>query len=133
MKKKVNQKKMLKLLLNFFFHKKNVLIIGLKNVFWKNKFNIFFVLEGLHPLGPDAFEFNSPSQLVIGYHWLAFLDQVRKIFANFLRIWSTKLTISKKLKIDKILFSQVLEHCTYFVTKTIWPFLVIFWSSFYEF
>ena len=62
------------------------------------KFRIFFMLEELHPpktsvfvwgfiphiphwglrpQAPDAFGLNPPTQLVLGYHWLAFLNQVR--------------------------------------------------------
>ena len=36
------------------------------------------VLKGLRPQAPDAFGLNTPNQLVIGYHWLAFLNQARK-------------------------------------------------------
>ena len=31
---------------------------------------------GPDPQAPDRFGLNPPSQLVIGYHWLAFLNQV---------------------------------------------------------
>ena len=33
---------------------------------------------GLHPQTPNPFGWNHPSQLVIGYHWLVFLNQVCK-------------------------------------------------------
>ena len=33
---------------------------------------------GTPPQAPNAFGLNPPSQLVVGYLWLAFLDQVRK-------------------------------------------------------
>ena len=33
----------------------------------------------LHPQAPNIFVLNPPSQLVIGYCWLMFLNQVRKI------------------------------------------------------
>ena len=74
--------------------KKNVIKIGVKNI--GKKLNIFFVsgrapkLPGswglrlphpnrvIIPQAPDAFGFHSPSHLVIGYHSLAFLNQVRK-------------------------------------------------------
>ena len=36
------------------------------------------MLGGLRPQAPDAFGLNPPGQLVIGYHWLAFLNQVLK-------------------------------------------------------
>ena len=32
--------------------------------------------RGLHHQASNAFELNPPSQLVIGHHWLAFLNQV---------------------------------------------------------
>ena len=34
--------------------------------------------RALRPQAQDAFGLNLPSQLVTGYHWLAFLNQVRK-------------------------------------------------------
>ena len=34
--------------------------------------------RGLHLQAPDAFGLNPPSQLVLGYHWLVFLNQVNK-------------------------------------------------------
>ena len=34
-----------------------------------------FVRE-LRPQAPNAFGLNRPSQLILGYHWLAFLNQV---------------------------------------------------------
>ena len=34
-------------------------------------------LQGLQPQALDTFGWNIPSQLVIGYHWLTFLNQVR--------------------------------------------------------
>ena len=33
---------------------------------------------GLRTQAPDTFRLNPPSQLIIGYHWLAFLNQVHK-------------------------------------------------------
>ena len=63
------------------------------------KFRICFMLEGLRPIkplvfvgglapytphwrlhteAPDTFGLNTPSQLVLGYHWLALLNQVLK-------------------------------------------------------
>ena len=66
----------------------------------------FPTLPPLHPLPtPDTCGLNLPSQLVIGYHWLAFLNKVCRVadavvkVPNSLRILSTKLTISQKLKI----------------------------------
>ena len=34
--------------------------------------------RGLRPPAPDGFGLNPPSQLIIDYHWLALLNQVRK-------------------------------------------------------
>ena len=36
------------------------------------------LLVGLRPLASDCFQLIPPNQQVIGYHWLAFLNQVRK-------------------------------------------------------
>ena len=36
----------------------------------------------LHPPALDAFELNLPSQLVIRYHWFAFLIEVLKNLSN---------------------------------------------------
>ena len=51
-----------------------------------NKFRKKYMLGGLGPLNPpvrlgfylDAFGLNPLSQLVIGHHWLAYLNEVRK-------------------------------------------------------
>ena len=54
---------------------------------------------GLHSQAPNAFGLNSTNQQ-IGYHWLAFLNQVckksLKFQTNSLRILSTKSTMSHK-------------------------------------
>ena len=42
------------------------------------KLKIVFMLGGLRPQAPAVFGLNPPSQVVIRYHWLAFLNQVRK-------------------------------------------------------
>jgi len=57
----------------------------------------------LGALSSDPIVLNPPSQLVIGYHWLAFLNQVRKNFlvSSSLQMLITKSTISQKLKIAK--------------------------------
>ena len=44
----------------------------------KKKLYIHFMLRGLRPQATHAFGLNPPNQLVIGYHWLALLNQVRK-------------------------------------------------------
>ena len=59
----------------FFFHEKKL------NQNQSNK-KIYFV-RGLRPQAPDAFGLNSPSQLVIGYHWLSLLNREnRQILKN---------------------------------------------------
>ena len=53
---------------------------------WYHIFNVFFLMElqeivippGAPPQIPDCFGLNPPSQLVIGYQRLAFLNQQRK-------------------------------------------------------
>ena len=58
--------------------------------------------RGLRPQSPDAFGLNPPSQLDLGYHWLAFLNQVRRnLFQVPSSLLNTKSTISKKLKITQ--------------------------------
>ena len=52
--------------------------------------------RGFHHQTPDKFGFNPPSNLVIGYHWLAFLNQVHKILA------SPQFTTNVEYKIDHI-------------------------------
>ena len=49
----------------------------------RDEFRIFFMLGGHQPQFPNPFWLNLPSQLVISYHWLAFLNQVRKKSPNF--------------------------------------------------
>ena len=61
-------------------------------------------MRGLGMFAPtprlDAFVLDAPSQLIICYHWLVFLNQVRKnIFPSSLGMLNTKLIISQKLKI----------------------------------
>ena len=75
------------------------------------------MLGGLRSQASDAFGFNSASQLDIGYHWLAFLNQVRKEsqtavvkVPNSLKMLSRKL--SQKIKIAKTgkLFLHKFQH-----------------------
>ena len=54
---------------------------------------------GARPQAPDAFGLNLPGQLVIGYHWLAFLNQLQNakkinllVYQKVQRIWSMKLS-----------------------------------------
>ena len=67
--------------------------------------------KGLRPQAPDSFGLNSLRQLVIRYHWLAFLSQVCKesktsssnLGPQFNKNFEYKIDhISKKLKIEKI-------------------------------
>ena len=80
------------------------------------------VRRRLHPQAPDCFGLNPSSQLVIGYHWFSFLNQVRKesqtqsLILNLLRILSTNLTISQKNSNWKIVFSSVSAHCASFIS-----------------
>ena len=56
------------------------------------------------PPGHGYFWIETHNQLVIGYHWLAFLNQVRKNLIKVpssLEMLNTKTTISKKLKIEQ--------------------------------
>ena len=39
-----------------------------------DEFRQKIILTGLHPQAPDSSRLNPPSQLIIGYHWLAFLN-----------------------------------------------------------
>ena len=52
--------------------------------------------RGLHLHARNAFRLNAPSQLVIGYHWFAFLNQV--LWTWITSLFNEKLTISQKLK-----------------------------------
>ena len=58
----------------------------------------------LRPQALDAFGLNPHSQLVAGFHWLAFLNQVRKNLSNFFKNFSTKSIICQKVKIEKNVF-----------------------------
>ena len=81
---------------HFFFHKKNVLkILG-------EKIDIFFCVRSVW--ATDASGLNPPTQLVIGYHWLAFLNQVRKNLSEFFKNLDTNSTISQKIKSEKCFF-----------------------------
>ena len=72
------------LILDFFsfesseMYAKNFIKIVGKSTLQKKYFNKVFVLCGLRPQGPNAFGLNTSSQLVIGYHWLVFLNLSRK-------------------------------------------------------
>ena len=46
--------------------------------FGKKSSTFCFVFGGLRTQAPDVFGLNLPSQLVIGYHWLAILNQLHK-------------------------------------------------------
>ena len=73
----------------------------------------------LRPESSNPSVLNTPNQLVIGYRWLTILNQVRKkLSPNFLRVFSTKSTISQKNnKNRKNVFSQVSAQCCI----PIWP------------
>ena len=73
---------------------------------------------GILSSGPYSLRFIPPCQLVIGYHWLAFLNQVRKE-SQFIKKFENKIDhISKangrkKLKTN---FTIVSEHCASYGT-----------------
>ena len=69
---------------------------------------------------PDAFGLNHPSQLVTGYHWLAFLNQFHK------NLPSSQFNTNVGYKID--LISKNKSH-TKKLTKEKNPFQNIFWDS----
>ena len=99
----------------YFFCLKSTQSYAKKN--HQNQSRKKIILGGLSPQAPDAFGLNLPSQLVIGYHWLAFPDHsltVEDSRPNTLGIFSTKSTIFKKRKICS---AFVLEHCESFGTK----------------
>ena len=70
---------------------------------------VWFLLPhmGLRPQAPDVFGLKPPSQLVIGYHWLAFLNQIRK---NVLRAQFTSNVVYKIDHISKTKNCQI--QCT---------------------
>ena len=116
---------MLTIFLGFFFLLKNIWNVCIKMCIVENNFFItstgkrtvldWIFLASLNPQHwgawpSDAFVFNSPSQLVIWYHWLTFLIQVRKEsktavvkVPNSLWILSITLTISQNIKIGKMI------------------------------
>ena len=72
---------------DFFLHTFQMILRKKKTIFVENFFgNSHFlgkikkkiVLWRLHLQVRDAFGLNPPSQLIIGYHWVVFLNQVRK-------------------------------------------------------
>ena len=64
---------------------------------------------------PDSFGLNLPIQLVIRYHCLAFLNQVRK--NQVLKSQKLKMKILLNEKCWKFLFAYVSEDCISFGTK----------------
>ena len=71
------------------------------------------------PPGPDAFVLNPTSQLDIGYHWLAYLNQVCKNLQvpSSLQMFITISTMTQKLKnTQKKLMNYKIrsEHCASF-------------------
>ena len=79
-----------------------------------NPLNLPF-FGGLFPQAPDAFGFNPPSQLVLGYHWLAFLNQIHK---NLSSPRNLKFCYTNFFFNLKIVFAYVLEHCAFFGLKS---------------
>ena len=85
--------------------------------------------RGLRPQALDTFGLNHPCKLVIGYHWLSFLNQVRKTLCpNFLRILVQHRPFLWKIKIGKLSFYKFF-HCVSFWQKhgPFSSFMVRFW------
>ena len=74
--------------------------------------------RGLRPQAQDTFGMNPLCQQVIGYHWLAFLNQVRN---QFITNVGTKSTISQKLEKKLVNFLKI-------CFRTSW----ILWDDFLE-
>ena len=77
--------------------------------------------RGLHPQALVNFGLNPSSLLVIGYHWLAFLNLVHQ------GVIEAVVKVPHNREID---FVYVSEHCASFGKKINWQFLVFFWSIF---
>ena len=104
------------------------IVVKILRIVWKKK----FVLKDrqcsgpLHPTleAPPSrlrmlLNLNPSSQLVIGYHWLAFLNQVRKHLwvPTSLQVLSTRSIVSQKLKIVKFSIKYYSEYCASFRTN----------------
>ena len=88
--------------------------------------------RGFRPQVPAAFRLNPPSQLVLGYHWLAFLNQVlgfknclvRSSLLNtrffFLAKWINKLSIKISLTKKKLCLKSSETYA-----KKIWMFFFL--------
>ena len=63
-----------------YMNSKNIFVRGLSppKPSFRGQLHPHTPLQGLRPQGPDRFGLNPPSQLIIRYHWLAVLDQVRR-------------------------------------------------------
>ena len=89
--------------------KKKFIQFSTKNYFIiKNKQNR---IKNIRPQASAVFGLHPPSQLVIGYHWLAFLSQVRKCSKNF---W---------YKIDHISHTKNRKNYFFIVFRTLRIFL----------
>ena len=94
--------------------KKKVIKIGAKKK---------FVRKALPP-SSEIFRLNPHSQLVIGYHWLTFLNHVcKQSKSQFTRNFEHKFDHILKTKILKISSTFISEHCSSYGTKN-WH----FWS-----
>ena len=89
------------------------------------------VRRGLHSQAPDAFRLNPRRQLVIGYYWLAFLNQVGKDsqssksqFSKNFQYKINHIPKTKNYKNLKIKFAFVSEHCASFGGKKCGHFFV---------
>ena len=79
---------------------------------------------GFPPSGPGCFWIESPYQLVIGYHQLAFLNLVHKNLSldpNSLIMLSTKSTIIQKLKLLKSVVQNSFQNIAHLLERKKWP------------
>ena len=107
--------------LNIFFSLKKFYQNRSKFFLGKISSIYFFVLRGWRCKQElDAFELNLHSQLVIGYHWLTFLNQLCRnlIRPNLLRTLSTKFTICQQIQIGTLFFHRFHNNSHLFGPKT---------------
>ena len=110
-----------------FFFAKNHLKRMLKD-FHQNQSIQKMYGRGFRPQAPDAFRLNPPSQLVICYHCLEFLNQVRKES----KTQSSKFPIHQESTISenlKIYVASVSEHYASFEEN--WTFELPIYAHFY--
>ena len=82
-----------------------------------------------HPQAPGCFWLKPPRPLVIGYHWITFLNQVPKNLP-FSKNFEYNIDHSSKYINQKIVFSYFSEYCASFRTNI---FFRQFWWDFGQF